>query len=122
MFSRAVKQVNLLQPEFVVCVGDLIEGYTENRERLARDRDRPTDVPVFVNVEDFVSHKTAVFGMTRLGKSNTNKVIACSTFQHAQERGEQTHHAEPGPQFDARHEVEKADDENEQDGLAELVL
>jgi hypothetical protein len=37
VFSRAVEQLNLLQPEFVVCVGDLIEGYTQDRERLARE-------------------------------------------------------------------------------------
>src|SRR5262245_53406607 len=30
VFSRAVDQLNLLQPEFVLCVGDLIEGYTED--------------------------------------------------------------------------------------------
>jgi 3',5'-cyclic AMP phosphodiesterase CpdA len=29
VFSRAVHQINLLQPEFVVSVGDLIEGYTQ---------------------------------------------------------------------------------------------
>lgn len=28
VFSRAVRQINLLQPEFVLSVGDLIEGYT----------------------------------------------------------------------------------------------
>lgn len=27
IFSQAVEQINLLQPEFVLCVGDLIEGY-----------------------------------------------------------------------------------------------
>ena len=32
IFSRAVHQVNLLQPEFVVSVGDLIEGYTVKPE------------------------------------------------------------------------------------------
>ncbi len=37
VFSRAVEQLNLLQPEFVVTVGDLIEGYTHNRERLLRE-------------------------------------------------------------------------------------
>jgi hypothetical protein len=36
VFSRAVEQLNLLQPEFVVCVGDLIEGYTERRDLLDR--------------------------------------------------------------------------------------
>ena len=30
VFSKAVGQINLLQPEFVVSVGDLIEGYTED--------------------------------------------------------------------------------------------
>src|SRR5262245_21874942 len=33
VFSRAIDQLNLLQPEFVVSVGDLIEGYTESKER-----------------------------------------------------------------------------------------
>src|ERR671939_419838 len=37
VFSRAVEQLNLLQPEFVVCVGDLIEGYTTDAGRLARE-------------------------------------------------------------------------------------
>ncbi|GIW81838.1 MAG: hypothetical protein KatS3mg105_3645 [Gemmatales bacterium] len=34
IFSRAVQQLNLLQPEFVLSVGDLIEGYTEDRKQL----------------------------------------------------------------------------------------
>jgi hypothetical protein len=37
VFSRAVEQLNLLQPEFVVSVGDLIEGYTDNRAVLAQE-------------------------------------------------------------------------------------
>ena len=32
---------------------------------------------------DFISRKTAVFGMTRVGKSNTNKTIATAVFEHA---------------------------------------
>ncbi len=35
VFSRAVEQINLMQPEFVLSVGDLIEGYTDNPERVA---------------------------------------------------------------------------------------
>lgn len=35
IFSRAVDQLNLMQPEFVLCVGDLIEGYKEDTARLA---------------------------------------------------------------------------------------
>ncbi len=34
VFEDAVTKLNLLQPEFVVSVGDLIEGYTEDLEQL----------------------------------------------------------------------------------------
>jgi 3',5'-cyclic AMP phosphodiesterase CpdA len=34
VFVRAMDQLNLLQPEFVVNVGDVIEGYTEDRAKL----------------------------------------------------------------------------------------
>src|SRR5262249_48168452 len=36
VFSKAVYQVNLLQPTFVMSVGDLIEGYTQ-KEDLVKD-------------------------------------------------------------------------------------
>jgi hypothetical protein len=36
VFARAVEQLNLLQPEFVMSVGDLIEGYTQDKKLLAR--------------------------------------------------------------------------------------
>src|SRR5207244_7253318 len=35
IFSQAVDQLNLLQPSFVVSVGDLIEGYTKDKAVLA---------------------------------------------------------------------------------------
>lgn len=35
IFSEAVEQINLLQPAFVVSVGDLIEGYTKDMSKLA---------------------------------------------------------------------------------------
>ena len=34
VFPDAVRKLNLLQPEFVMSVGDLIEGYTEDRAVL----------------------------------------------------------------------------------------
>jgi hypothetical protein len=34
VFSQAVEQLNLLQPEFVLSVGDLIEGYSQDRTTL----------------------------------------------------------------------------------------
>jgi hypothetical protein len=35
VFARAMEQLNLLQPEFVINVGDLIEGYSRDRAKLA---------------------------------------------------------------------------------------
>ncbi len=37
IFSQAVDQINLLQPAFVISVGDLIEGYTKDQARLAKE-------------------------------------------------------------------------------------
>ncbi len=34
IFPLAMKKLNLLQPEFVICVGDLIEGYTEDPKAM----------------------------------------------------------------------------------------
>jgi len=39
IFEKGVKKVNLLQPEFVMSVGDLIEGYTEDLDELNRQWD-----------------------------------------------------------------------------------
>jgi hypothetical protein len=37
VFARAVEQLNWLQPEFVVSVGDYIEGKTEDLEQINRE-------------------------------------------------------------------------------------
>lgn len=37
IFSQAVQQLNLLQPEFVMSVGDLIEGYSEKSEKVEQE-------------------------------------------------------------------------------------
>ncbi|MFQ3651661.1 MAG: metallophosphoesterase [Gemmataceae bacterium] len=34
IFSQAVEQINLLQPEFVLSVGDLINGYTKDKDKV----------------------------------------------------------------------------------------
>lgn len=39
VFGDAVGKLNLLQPEFVVSVGDLIEGYTEDRDLIEKQWD-----------------------------------------------------------------------------------
>ena len=36
VFADAIKKINLLQPEFVICVGDLIEGDIEDKEEISR--------------------------------------------------------------------------------------
>lgn len=42
-----------------------------------------SEVPVQVRVTDFIARKTAVLGMTRAGKSNTNKTICTAIFEHS---------------------------------------
>lgn len=37
IFSRAIDQLNLMQPEFVVSVGDLIEGYKDDPDKVATE-------------------------------------------------------------------------------------
>jgi predicted phosphodiesterase len=37
VFTKAVERINLLQPEFVVSVGDLIEGYTTKQEQIDKE-------------------------------------------------------------------------------------
>ena len=39
VFPSAMPKINLLEPAFVVSVGDLIEGYTEDQERIDREWD-----------------------------------------------------------------------------------
>lgn len=71
-----------------VPIGTVRYSSSTRRRALAAPGAQNTAVPVAVNVEDFVSMKTAVFGMTRLGKSNTMKTIAVSVFQHSLETGQ----------------------------------
>lgn len=44
VFRKAVTQLNLLQPEFVMSVGDLIEGYTENYDTLKQQHDEIDEI------------------------------------------------------------------------------
>ena len=38
VFSTAIDKLNFLRPEFVMCVGDLIEGYESDRHELNRQQ------------------------------------------------------------------------------------
>lgn len=68
-------------------IGTVRYASTRRRERLAEKAGRPTAMPVSIDIADIVAHKTAVLGMTRKGKSNTNKVMAAMTHQYAKEQG-----------------------------------
>ena len=69
-----------------VQIGSIRYSSTRRRHEDAGSRGQP--VAVRVNVEDFIAMKTAVFGMTRLGKSNTMKTIATAVCSYAAETGQ----------------------------------
>jgi hypothetical protein len=80
----------------------LINSFTEGSERFEIGRLRYTEtpsplsngvqVPVQVSVEDFVGseygHRTALFGKTRFGKSNSIKVIADTVLRSSRRPGQ----------------------------------
>ena len=45
------------------------------------EADAPEAVPVSIQASDFIAQRTALFGMTRTGKSNTTKTIAKALFE-----------------------------------------
>jgi hypothetical protein len=64
-------------------IGTMRYSSTQRRELIAREEGiGSTEVTVSVRAKDFVAHKTAVFGMTRAGKSNTMKVIATAVQEY----------------------------------------
>ncbi|MFF7447344.1 MULTISPECIES: helicase HerA domain-containing protein [unclassified Streptomyces] len=87
---------------FIASYPDKTPDEIENREqpdlidigvvRFASTRRRAVaakmdTVPVKVRVTDFIARKTAVLGMTRVGKSNTNKTLCTAVFEHAARTG-----------------------------------
>jgi predicted phosphodiesterase len=44
VFADAIQKINLLQPEFVVCIGDLIEGGTQDIAQLDREWKEMDDI------------------------------------------------------------------------------
>lgn len=67
VFAGAMPKVNLLAPAFVVSVGDLIEGYTENQAQLNREWDE---------IESFVGELEAPFFYTPGNHDMNNSVMA----------------------------------------------
>ncbi|MGY1987129.1 helicase HerA domain-containing protein [Blastococcus sp. SYSU DS0669] len=65
-------------------IGHVRYASTRRRAKLRHEH----EVPVAVRVGDFIEQKTAIFGMTRTGKSNTVKTLTTAVFRHASENGE----------------------------------
>jgi hypothetical protein len=70
-------------------IGAVRYSSSTRRRKQGVGHEGDTAVPVSVNIADFVAMKTAVFGMTRLGKSNAMKTIATAVFQYAVETSQQ---------------------------------
>lgn len=96
--SSAKYQVFLPSPEVLSWLASYPETGQDNTLPLGTVRFASTmrrarmagtaDAEVRVHVSDFISRKTAVFGMTRTGKSNTIKTVVTAVFQHGVARGE----------------------------------
>ncbi len=66
----------------VIRLGRVRYTSTERNPRLE-------EATVPIDIGDVIGNKTALFGMTRTGKSNTMKVLATSIFQHAVQTDEE---------------------------------
>jgi hypothetical protein len=66
----------------MVRLGAVRYSSTRRRTLIAKQ----ADIPVEVNVYDFIGNKTGMFGMTRMGKSNTMKTVAARVFAVSERR------------------------------------
>ena len=71
VFAGAMPKVNVLEPAFVVSVGDLIEGYTENQSRLDAEWDE---------MEGFIAQLETPFFYTP-GNHDMNNEVMANTWQ-----------------------------------------
>ena len=69
-------------PVEMVRIGAVRYSSTRRRTAIAKQ----DDIPVEVNVYDFIGNKTGMFGMTRMGKSNTMKTVAARVFAVSERR------------------------------------
>ncbi|WBQ13098.1 metallophosphoesterase [Hyphomonadaceae bacterium BL14] len=67
VFPAAMEQVNLMQPAFVVSVGDLIQGYTDDREQIEAEWDE---------LDGFVERLDAPFFYTPGNHDYSNQAMA----------------------------------------------
>lgn len=77
VFPNAARKLNLLNPEFVISIGDLIEGYTKDREKLLKQWNEINsfvscfDMPFFYlpGNHDISNKETAMLWEELFGKS-----------------------------------------------------
>jgi hypothetical protein len=77
---------------------------------------RLSEAAVPIDIDDVVGNKTALFGMTRTGKSNTMKVLATSIFQHAVETDEEIGQL----MFDPAGEYANVNQQDDETALADI--
>jgi Helicase HerA, central domain len=70
------------EPVELVRIGTVRYSSTRRRAIAAKQ----ATAPVAVNVHDFIGNKTGMFGMTRMGKSNTMKTVAARVFAVSERR------------------------------------
>lgn len=69
-------------PLELVRIGTVRYSSTRRRAKASGE----ANAPIQVNVHDFIGHKTGMFGMTRMGKSNTMKTVVARTQVVSQRR------------------------------------
>ena len=67
IFADAMKKINLLQPEFVMSVGDLIEGYSKNESVINKEWDQ---------MDEFINQLTMPFFYVPGNHDYSNEVMA----------------------------------------------
>lgn len=65
-----------------VRIGSVRYSATRRRAKASKQ----ADASVLVNIHDFIGNKTGLLGMTRMGKSNTAKIIIARTFAVSETR------------------------------------
>lgn len=83
-------QEKALQELTSIQTRDQEEGVRVGRVRYSSTERTPIgdDARVPIDIRDVIGSKTAVFGMTRTGKSNTMKILATAIFEHTQRENE----------------------------------
>ena len=88
VFEAAVDRLQLLRPEFTASVGDFIEGYTEDREEIARQWDAfdamlgPLSAPFFYVPGNHDYSNAVMAEVWRERRAKVVKVICFSSFAH----------------------------------------